>query len=84
MLGHAVANTVVVAAANRTGEEGELSFYGSSFVCDQAGVVTAELNRTETGFRIVDVDVERVRKDREWFGLLRDRRPDLYASLKDD
>ena len=33
--GHAVANSVVVAAVNRVGKEGSINFFGGSFVSDQ-------------------------------------------------
>ena len=34
-VGHAIANSVVVCAVNRVGTEGETTFWGGSFVCDQ-------------------------------------------------
>ena len=37
MVGHAVVNAMPIAAANRIGTEGALTFYGSSFVCDHRG-----------------------------------------------
>src|SRR5262245_31219025 len=43
MIGHAVANQVAVVAANRIGTEGDMTFYGSSFVCDHRGDKLAEL-----------------------------------------
>src|SRR5690606_23107362 len=42
MRGHAVANGVYIAAANRIGEENDIRFYGSSFVCDPTGKIIAE------------------------------------------
>ena len=33
--GHAIANSVVVAAVNRVGVEKDTTFWGGSFVCDQ-------------------------------------------------
>ncbi len=41
MRSHAIANGVFVAAANRTGVEGDLDFWGASFVCDPNGNVLA-------------------------------------------
>src|SRR5689334_8649444 len=49
MVGHAVANAVAVVAANRIGTEGDMTFYGSSFVCDARGDRLAELGRSESG-----------------------------------
>ncbi|HEU4673355.1 MAG TPA: nitrilase-related carbon-nitrogen hydrolase, partial [Candidatus Limnocylindrales bacterium] len=42
MRGHAVANAAFVMAVNRVGREGEMTFYGGSFVADPMGVVIAE------------------------------------------
>src|SRR6266567_5147684 len=38
---HAIANAVHVAAVNRVGQEGELAFWGGSFVCDAFGRMLA-------------------------------------------
>src|SRR5207245_7704365 len=38
---HAIANGVFVAAVNRVGVEGDIQFWGSSFVCDPFGEVLA-------------------------------------------
>jgi N-carbamoylputrescine amidase len=81
MLGHAVANTVYVAAANRVGDESGQCFYGTSFIADPWGEVQSELGRSEEGLSIAHIDVARARTDREWMGLLRDRRPSMYACL---
>ena len=37
MVGHAVANSAVIVSANRTGQEEEMRFYGSSFIADHRG-----------------------------------------------
>jgi N-carbamoylputrescine amidase len=83
MLGHAVSNTMHVAAANRVGTEGDQVFYGTSFVADPWGEVQAELDRTEQGLVLATIDVAQARADREWMGLLRDRRPEMYRSLSE-
>ncbi|MEM7448998.1 MAG: nitrilase-related carbon-nitrogen hydrolase [Myxococcota bacterium] len=81
MIGHAVANACVVAAANRVGTEDKMCFYGSSFVCDARGDILAELDRTETGFALAAVDFTALRRYRAGWGFFRDRRPDLYETL---
>ncbi len=78
MIGHAVANAVGVVAANRTGREGAIDFYGSSFVCDARGDKLAELGRTEPGIALAALDLDKLRKIRASMGFFRDRRPDLY------
>jgi len=84
MVGHAVANAMPVAAANRIGTEGGLTFYGSSFACDQRGDMKAELGREEEGVAIASFDREELRRYRASWGFFRDRRPDLYDRLTGD
>ncbi|MDZ4762077.1 MAG: N-carbamoylputrescine amidase [Alphaproteobacteria bacterium] len=81
MLGHAVANVIPVAAANRVGEEGGQAFYGTSFICDETGEVVSDLGRTEQGVAVASFDLEAIDRTRAAWGFFRDRRPDLYSSL---
>jgi N-carbamoylputrescine amidase len=84
MIGHAVANVVGVCAANRIGVEGELTFYGSSFLCDHRGDKLAELSRTERGIALASLDLDRMRAARASMGFFRDRRPALYRSITEE
>lgn len=81
MIGHAVANTIPLAAANRVGDESGQIFYGSSFICDGRGEPLAQMDRGGQGCALADIDLDAWRREREWFGLLRDRRPGLYTKL---
>jgi N-carbamoylputrescine amidase len=81
MIGHAVSNTIPIAAANRIGTEGDQVFYGMSFIADPWGEVLAELGRSEEGVCIAALDLAAARADRDWMGLLRDRRPETYGVL---
>lgn len=81
MVGHAVANGVYLAAANRVGVEGDTTFYGRSFVVDAAGEPLAEAGEDEETILYSDLDLTWVRTFRAGFGFFRDRRPDLYGSL---
>lgn len=84
--GHAVANGIYVATANRTGferpEGGKgLKFWGTSFVVDPQGVVLAEagVDTEETLYATVDLrHLENIR--RNW-PFLRDRRIDAYEDM---
>jgi len=84
MIGHAVSNIVPVVAANRIGKEGDQTFYGTSFICDEWGDVVAELGREETGVITATLDLARARRHRAGFGFFRDRRPELYGRLVED
>jgi N-carbamoylputrescine amidase len=81
MIGHAVSNVVPVIASNRTGLEGDQTFYGHSFIADQRGEKVAELDRRQTGVIVAEFDLEEVRRNRASFGFFRDRRPDLYGLI---
>jgi N-carbamoylputrescine amidase len=81
MVGHAVSNTIHVAAANRVGTEGGQTFYGTSFIADPWGEIVCELDRKEEGLLVTRIDLSRAQADREWMGLLRDRRPAMYGPI---
>lgn len=66
---------------NRTGDEGALRFYGSSFISDPYGRVLAEAPRDAEAVLVADLDLG-ARQD--WLGLfpfLTTRRPDTYGAL---
>lgn len=81
---HAIANGVNVAAVNRVGEEGELEFWGGSFVCDSFGKIIAEASTTKEAGLIVTVDLGKNKKIQEGWGFLRNRRPDTYKRIVKD
>ncbi len=81
MRGHAVANSVVVAAANRTGIEGRSHFWGQSFICDAFGKVLKRANPTREQVVLAKVDLAMNSFIADGWGFLRDRRPDSYARL---
>lgn len=80
MLGHAVANTIPLAASNRVGSEGGQRYYGTSFIADGRGEILADLHDL-TGFTLTTVDLAAWNQERDWMGLVKDRRPELYAGL---
>jgi N-carbamoylputrescine amidase len=81
MIGHAVSNVVPVVAANRIGDEGGQSFYGSSFIADARGDKVAELGRVDEGVILATFDLEALARTRSSWGFFRDRRPELYDVL---
>ena len=83
MRGHAVANGLFIAAANRTGREGQVTFYGSSFICDPGGAILAEGSRTDTDLVVADLEPAVLAQWRELFPLLHQRRPETYGRLAD-
>jgi len=78
--GHAIANGVAVAAVNRCGREGELEFWGGSFLCDAFGRVVARAGDGEEVL-VAEVDLDLTETVQEGWGFLRNRRPDVYGPL---
>jgi N-carbamoylputrescine amidase len=85
MQGHAAANMVPVAAANRTGTEtvgGHVqTYYGSSFIADATGGLVAEAGREGEAVLVASFDRAELAARRTAWGLFRDRRTDLYDPL---
>jgi len=79
--GHAISNGIYVAAVNRWGTEGDLTFWGSSFVCDSFGNIVARAASDRDEVVIADVSLELNEKVRSGWGFLRNRRPDMYGIL---
>lgn len=66
---------------NRTGDEGGLTFYGSSFVSDPYGRVLASAPRDEEAVIIADLDLDQRKDWLDLFPFLTTRRPDTYGRL---
>jgi len=85
MRGHAGANLMPLIAANRVGTEtgdlGEVTFWGSSFIAGPRGEILAKADRASETFISYTFDLEEIRELRAHWGLFRDRRPDLYGPL---
>jgi N-carbamoylputrescine amidase len=81
MRSHAIANGVFVAAANRTGTEGKLEFWGASFLCDPNGNVLARSTHEKEETLLVECDLEKIEFVRTHWPFLRDRRIDAYGDL---
>jgi N-carbamoylputrescine amidase len=85
MRGHAGANLMPVAAANRVGTEvvgGKTqTYYGSSFIAGAAGELRASAGRDGEAVLTASFDRALMRRERAAWGLFRDRRPELYGAL---
>ncbi len=79
---HAIANGVYVAAANRVGIEGELRFWGSSFVSDPFGRITDIADENSDQILLADCDLGRIGFYRSHWPFLRDRRIETYGELQ--
>ena len=88
MQGHAAANIMPVIASNRIGTETatlddsqSLTFYGSSFICDQMGQIVAQAGRDERAVLMHSFDLDEIARHRDRWCLFRDRRPDQYGPI---
>ncbi len=78
---HAIANGVYVAATNRVGKEGNLRFWGSSFVADPFGGLIYRASSHQEEIILADCDLSNVDKTRREWPFLRDRRIDAYQNI---
>ena len=78
---HAIANGVYVVVVNRVGKEGQLTFWGQSFVADPFGRIVAKASSDKEETLIVECDLAKVEETRQNWPFLRDRRIDAYGPL---
>ena len=81
MRGHAIANRTFVLSANRIGTEGELTFWGTSFVAAPDGYLIKKCDTDFLGASIVEIDLGETEFNRRWWPHFRDRRVDLYGDI---
>lgn len=79
--GHAISNTVFIAATNRTGVEKKLNFWGSSFVADPLGKVLGKASHDKEEDLIVSCDLSRIEEVRRDWPFLSCRRLDAYGEI---
>jgi N-carbamoylputrescine amidase len=85
--GHAVANGIYVAAANRVGLEvpseggAGIEFWGQSFIADPQGVVLAEASRDREEVLVAEIDHAHMEDVRRNWPFFRDRRIDAYQGI---
>lgn len=78
---HAIANGVYVVVVNRVGREGQLNFWGQSFVADPFGRIIAKASSDKEEVLVVDCDLGKIEETRQNWPFLRDRRIDSYDAL---
>jgi len=87
MKGHAVANGVYVAAANRIGLEqyiegtAGIQFWGSSFIAGPQGEILAQASHDKEEILIAEVDLDLQENVRQNWPFFRDRRIDAFGDL---
>jgi N-carbamoylputrescine amidase len=85
MQGQAGANIMPLIASNRIGTESgrntSMTFYGSSFIADDTGSKIAEADRGSETVITATFDLDEIARRRAYWGIFRDRRPEMYAPL---
>ena len=81
MRAHASLNGIFVAAVNRVGTEGDLRFWGGSFVADPFGEVIARASHSKEEVLVAKVDLARISVSQEGWRFLYNRRPQSYTGL---
>jgi N-carbamoylputrescine amidase len=81
MRAHASLNGIFTAAVNRVGREGDLRFWGGSFVADPFGEVVARASRSKEEVLIATLDLKRIIESQEGWRFLHNRRPQSYTDL---
>ncbi|MHA7298043.1 nitrilase-related carbon-nitrogen hydrolase [Pseudarthrobacter sp. MDT3-1] len=82
--GHGITNGTFMVVPNRTGDEGDINFYGSSFISDPYGRVLVQAPRDREAVLVADLDLDQRKDWLDLFPLLTTRRPDTYAELTRD
>ena len=81
IVGNAIANGTFMIVPNRYGNEGSITFYGSSFICDPYGRIIAQAAREGDEVLVADLDLDQRRDWLDLFPFLATRRPDTYDML---
>jgi len=76
----AIANGVFVAMVNRVGQEGNINFWGESFICDPFGLVLESAGDDEKILSST-IDKKLIEETRIIWPFLRDRRIDSYKDI---
>ena len=81
IVANGITNGTFMVAVNRIGEEGPITFYGSSFISDPYGRILVQAPRSEPAVLVADLDLDQRRDWLELFPFLHTRRPDAYVAL---
>jgi N-carbamoylputrescine amidase len=78
---HSVANGLYVVAVNRVGSEGNMNFWGGSFISDPMGELLYQASHDLEEVHVEALDLARIDEIRVHWPFLRDRRIDTYKSI---
>lgn len=78
---HAVANGVPVVSVNRVGHEGDMKFWGGSFIANPFGTLLYKASHEDEETAVTEVDLKQSDYYRTHWPFLRDRRIDSYSPI---
>jgi N-carbamoylputrescine amidase len=78
---HAVANGVPVVSVNRVGDEGDMKFWGGSFITNAFGTLLYNATHDKEETVVTEIDLARSEYYRTHWPFLRDRRTDSYGPI---
>nr|WP_253202250.1 nitrilase-related carbon-nitrogen hydrolase [Subtercola sp. PAMC28395] len=81
IVGNGIANGLFMVVPNRWGNEGLITFYGSSFISDPYGRMIVQAPRDASAVLVADLDLQQRDDWLTLFPFLKTRRPDTYGSL---
>jgi len=81
IVGNGIANGLFMVVPNRWGNEGSVTFYGSSFISDPYGRVLVQAPRDDSAVLVADLDLAQRKDWLELFPFLATRRPETYGRL---
>lgn len=83
IVGNGIANGLFMVVPNRWGDEGNVSFYGSSFISDPYGRILVQAPRDQSAVLVADLDLQQRSDWLDLFPFLTTRRPETYSRLTD-
>ena len=78
---HSVANGVPVVSVNRVGYEGDMKFWGGSFISNPFGTLLYKASHDDEETVVTEIDMEKSGIYRTHWPFLRDRRIDSYSPI---
>lgn len=81
IVANGITSATFMVVPNRVGNEGDLTFYGSSFISDPYGRILVAAPRDEEAVLVADLDLAQRRDWLDLFPFLTTRRPDTYGRL---
>lgn len=78
---HAIANGVYVVAVNRTGKEGNMIFWGGSFITNPFGKILFKASHHQEEIHVEEINLTKIDEYRIHWPYLRDRRIDTYSPI---